>query len=360
MKIIAFPDKYARAYPRNPELQPSGVPCDVGDLLLAPFDTDVHFVAYATDLGCRLSIDLFDEPNVDKVPAANVRMVLAVFDVDDPAVHDSGQPARPEWWTAEKLKLGRLWEAHPNFFTYRSRGGYRIVFELAEAHELRCRRDEDAWKAMYLTWCRYLERRFGIAGDRACKDWTRHFRAPNVVRDGVRQTWETLGDPRRLGAWAPDLADEDRVAPKQRNDSSYGAVSPKQRDDSCYGAVEPVPIADPANTYGRARIASAVEYLRRAPLSIKGQCGRNTMFGVCAALTRRMRLPVDVAADLIEAIYNPRLATAGTATWSHSTPSRHGMSIVERLEQARTTGTIPAGNVLDEATWKRLQLGAVW
>jgi hypothetical protein len=346
MHVVAFPDKYVLGYPKNP-IDPRGVLCELGTLLGAPFDSDAHFVGYATDLRCRLSIDLFTPEHADKIAAANACMTAAIFDVDDPVTHGTDEPARPEWWEAEKAKLSRLREVHPDLFAYRTRGGYRIVFALAQAHALRSHADAAAWRALYLSWRKYLGRRFGIAVDRACADWTRFFRAPNVVRDGVRQEWETAGDPNRIGVWAPELSDEDRVAPKKQGASHYGAVAP-------------VPIADPASVYGRARIARAVEYLRTAPLSIKGEAGRNVMFGICAVLVRRMRLPIEIAAELIDAVYNPRLAAAGTDTWSVSAPSRHGMSIVERLEKARDTGNVPPGNVIDEATWAMYEPGGVW
>jgi hypothetical protein len=342
MKVIAFANKYALGFPKHAGAEP-GSALELGDVLLARFDTDAHLVAYMNEVPCRLTRDLFDAEHADKVNAVDARMTAAVFDVDDPVAHGADQPARPEWWKDEKAKLARLAEAHPDPFAYRTRGGCRIVYALARPPALRRPEDLERWRAGYLSWCKYLARRFGILADQACADWTRFFRAPNVVRDGVRQRWETIGDPRRIGAWAPEIDDADRVAPKDR-------------DGDHYGAVEAVPIADPTNAYGRARITSAVEYLRRAPLSIKGQTGRNTMFAVCTVLARRMRLPVDVAVDLVEAVYNPRLAAAGTDTWSPSSPSRHGMSIRERLEKARTTGNVPPGAVLDEATWTRLQL----
>jgi len=120
------------------------------------------------------------------------------------------------------------------------------------------------------------------------------------------------------------------------------------------GAVEPVAIRDPASPYGRARIEAGVHYLQRAPLSVKGEGGRNTMFAVCCVLVRRLRLPMDVAADLIEAIYNPRLEAVGTSSWSREQPGPHRMTIIERLHKARHTGTIPPGDVPDEETWNIL------
>jgi hypothetical protein len=333
--------KYVGSYPKHPEADARGFAWELGQLFTTALDTDVHFVAYTNDLQCRLSTRIFDPENAAALAAANARMNAAVFDVDDPVAHETGAPARPEWWNAEKDKLSRLWDAHPGFFAYRSHGGYRIDFALAAAVAIRSHEDADTWKVTYVSWCRYLKRRFGISADLACKDWTRCFRAPYVVRDGVRQAWEALGDSACSGVWAPVLEPSDRA-------------TVKKRDPGHYGRVEPVPLPDPSSPYGHARIRGAVEYLRTAALSIQGQTGRNTMFGVCAVLVRRMRLPIDVAEALIEAIYNPRLAEAGTGTWSNA-PSRHGMSITERLEKARDTGHVPPGSVLDEASW--LQLG---
>jgi hypothetical protein len=336
--VIVFPTKFTKSYPKHEQTKSGGVVCSLGTMLATPFETDAHFVAYADDFECRLTSTLFSDEHSDKINAVNARMTAAVFDVDDPVTHSTDEPARPEWWTGEKVKLAQLTTAHPGLFAYRTRGGYRIVGALTTAQPMRSLADADNWKSQYLTWCRYIERRFKIVTDRVCKDWTRFYRAPHVVRGGVPQVWETIGAPAQIGVWAPELRADDMVRQKKRTQEYYGKITP-------------VPIADPDNAYGHARIASAVHYLQSAPLSIKGQEGRVEMFRICTVLVRRMLLPIEVAADIIDAIYNPRLSDAGTATWSRDRLSTHGMSIIERLEKARDTGTTPPGNVLTEEEW---------
>jgi hypothetical protein len=104
--------------------------------------------------------------------------------------------------------------------------------------------------------------------------------------------------------------------------------------DTSAGESELIPL-DADSPSGKRRLDNARRYLcERAPLSIKGCGGRSTFFKVCVMLIRRMRLPVDVAADLIERHYNPRLEAAGTARWSLTNPGPHGMTIVTRLQDA--------------------------
>jgi hypothetical protein len=316
---------------------------DMARILTHRFECDAHFAAYAADIERRHTIRLFQVPeHSDKIERANLRMVLAVFDVDDPIAHKEGLPSTDKWKLEEQPKLQALIDEHPGGFVYTTRGGYRLVYALPEPFPIRRQAHDDAWTAQYKSWIRYLRRRFKVEADGACADWTRFYRAPFVMRDGVAQQPDTFGDPSALGVWAPKLTTGDRV-------------EPKPIDAPDYGTIEPVPIADPSNEYGLSRLSSAVRYLESAPLSIRGQTGRNTMFSVCAYLVRRLRLPLEIAADCIEVIYNPRLAAAGTSTWSRDVPGPHKMTIIERLEKARDTGNIPAGHVMTEAAWSDLQ-----
>lgn len=304
---------------------------DVADALTRRFDDDAHFAPYAANVERRHAIRLLQSPeHADKIASIGLRMTLAVFDVDGPDHNCS-----PEWMSAECDKLHELLKDHPGGFVYMTRGGYRVVFRLADPFPIRCQRDDDRWTARYASWCRYLRRRFQIEADETCSDWTRIFRAPFVVRDGVAQSPDTFGDPANLGTWAAKLTRADIVRPK--------ATKPT------HGAVAPVPIDDPDSPYGQARIASAVEYLERAPLSIEGQRGRDTFFSVCCYLVRRLRLPIDIAADCVDAVYNERLRTVGTTTWSRD-------DIENRLASARdTSSAVPPGHVATEETWTDLQ-----
>ncbi|MBX3260102.1 MAG: hypothetical protein KF782_10455 [Labilithrix sp.] len=339
MQALVFPNKYVLGWPKVDDAR--AVRAEIGDILSSRYSSDAHFVAYAADVERRHTIALFqDRANAGLITRANLRMTLAVFDVDGP------QHATTSAWSAsESEKLPRLFDAHPGGFVYVTRGGYRIVYALAKPSPIRYQADDDAWTARYRSWIRYLARRFEIHADAACADWTRFYRCPHATRDGVLQELGTFGDTRALGPWVPKLERSDRI-------------EPKVIDGAVYGAVEPVPISDPSNEYGQRRIEAAMRYLETAPLSIKHEGGRTTMFKVCAVLVRRMRLPLDLAADCIEAIYLPRLAAAGTAVWSHDTPGPHGMSVMERLEKARDTGHVPPGDIMSEELWNEIQRNA--
>jgi hypothetical protein len=130
---------------------------------------------------------------------------------------------------------------------------------------------------------------------------------------------------------------------------AWPGLRAKPRKAAEYGAVEPVPISDPSNDYGQRRLAGAVQYLDQAALSIEGQRGRDTFFSVCCYLMRRLRLPLDIARDCVEVIYNPRLVAAGTTTWTRE-------DIESRLASARdTSSNVPPGSILDESTWNEIQ-----
>ena len=261
------------------------------------------------------------------------RMVLFVVDVDWPGHNDDG-PATPAWRDEQAPKIDALLAAHPGGFVYESRGGYRLVYGLPAPFPIRSTEDDGRWVARYKGSLRYLERRFGIVGDVACADWTRIYRAPHVVRDGVPQELATRGAPSTLGTWAPVLARGDVVRAKP--------------PAPIHGEVQPVPIQDPANEYGQSRLSGAIHYLERAPLSIEGRGGRDQFFSVCCMLMRRLRLPLDIALDCIDAIYNPRLQAVGTTTWGRD-------EIENRLASARDTSSeVPPGDVFDEETWTEI------
>jgi hypothetical protein len=341
--VIVFPDKYVLGWPENRHHvdDSRAVLAPAGEIMSESFPGDVHFVAYAADVPRRHTIALLQQDRfAELVPVVNLRMALAVFDVDGPG-HKDNLPYTDEQWRDEQPKIAGLLQAHRGGYVYRTRGGYRLVYALPEPYALRRKSDDATWTALYKSWCKYLGRRFAIVADLSCADWTRLYRAPRVTRDGVQEERETIGDARALGSWAPEIAARDRVRPKRVDSAEYGAVQPE-------------PISDPASPYGQARIKAAVRYLTAAPLSVKGEGGRTTMFSVCLVLIRRMRLPLELAADLLEQVYNPRLAAAGTSTWSREAPGEHGGCIMERLLKARDTGTVPIGEVISEGFWNEM------
>lgn len=332
-----FPDRFTSGWPepKDPDSATRAGMVPLGSMLTHRFETDAHLAGYAADVDRRLKIVLFQSPaHADLVNRVNLRMVAAIFDVDDPVTHKLGQPARDEWLSEEREKLPKLLDAHPGAFLYQTRGGYRIVYALREPHPIRCQADDDTWKARYLGWTRYLARAFDIRADENCADWTRLFRLPFVVRQGHgAQTPRTFGNPNALGVWAPKGA------------RPVGA----KRAASIYGGVLPVPIEDPSNEYGQARIASAVQYLERAQLSIQGERGRDKFFVAACYVMRRLRMPLDLAIDLFDEVYNPRLAAVGTEIWSRE-------ELEDRLASAaRTSSKVEPGSILTEAEWREVQ-----
>ena len=193
--FVGLVDRFARGWPEH-ETGWAMRYVSLEAALTTAHDWDAHTVAYSVpSVERRLAgSNVFAE--LDGVP-----MVLLFIDSDDPAVHGTSEPARAEWWADERAKLDRLLADHPGGFAYRTRGGYRIVYRLAEPIVLCSTADAAAWKARYLAWLAHLQATYGIVGDPACQDWTRHYRLPRVRRDGQQQEHETIGDATAIGAW---------------------------------------------------------------------------------------------------------------------------------------------------------------
>lgn len=160
----------------NPDAQRDGFdPHAVWDVpiefaLEYAWPSDVHIVQYqcatVNEIEMRLTKDCIDE--------IHPVMQVLIGDIDAPG------HKRTDEWTAEiEPKL----EACPYTY-YRTRNGYRIVVPLAETFTIDSPARAAEWAARYVAWCDEIERDHGLVLDRACSDWTRIMRAPNVVRDG--------------------------------------------------------------------------------------------------------------------------------------------------------------------------------
>ena len=156
------------------------------------------------------------------------------------------------------------------------------------------------------------------------------------------------GSPHKSGDFYT-VADDSPIAPAPASLLALECLRRQAKPRKEYGAVEPVQIG--TGEYARRRMSAAVEYLRRCPLSIEGRQGRNTFFSVCLALVRWQRLPIDVAARLVDTIYNPRLLAVGTTTWGQD-------ETINRLESARDTASqVPPGDIMSEACWLDIVAG---
>jgi hypothetical protein len=322
---LALKNKFVEGWPDADD--PRCLHVTLPELLTEDFDDDDrHYSQYDCSHPRRHTVAILTDPEL--AAKADVRMVLAVFDVDPP-----GHVPSDEWGDDQANRIDALLEAHPGGYVHATRAGYRVLYTLPSPVPIRTPADAAQWTARYEAWWRYLARRFGIVVDPSLKAWQQPVRAPNTKRDGVFERAVALGDPRAIGVWDPPLTKEDST--------------PMKRVAKTHGAVAPVPIDDPHSDYGQMRIKDAIRYLREAPLSIEGQGGRTTFFGVCCCLMRRLRLPEELAAELVERVYNPRLLEAGTTPWDPG-------DIEVRLESAASTATVvPPGDILCEDMWRR-------
>ncbi len=197
--IPVLRNKYLRSWPKHEQGEPVEY-VELATALSRTYPDDAHFACYSHPA-------LLRRLEVNAVKQLDVSMVAAVFDVDGP-----GHVCEPEWWDSEQPKLNALVAAHP-VCIYRTRGGYRIVGTLPNPVPA------TAWRSIYKSWCRYLERRFAIKADPVA-DWPRLFRLPRATRDGVLQEGEIRGEP---GVWDPELAPED-AEPLAKRDAKILAV----------------------------------------------------------------------------------------------------------------------------------------
>lgn len=201
MNVFVFPTKYASGYPK-PENEVPTLSIAIEDAMTREFDSDAHFTAYQTPINRRV--------NAEAIGAVPIQMTLLVADVDDTL---SKKGARDEWRSIERAKIEKLMEKHPRAFVYETRGGYRIVFKLDEPFEISKPEDKTRWWTKYLAFRTYLLREFLIAIDPACKDFTRLYRLPNVVRDKKRELFPTYGTPEAIESFAIELPIDERVKP---------------------------------------------------------------------------------------------------------------------------------------------------
>lgn len=191
--LVPVMDRFARGYPKYPELVEPGdaaTYAPIGDALQARFSWDAHFAAYSL-------------PEIPRRLASSgafglgPRMVLFVVDVEPPGHTE----VTDQWWALERDRIAQVLADHPGGYAYRTKGGYRILWQLSEPWTLSSRQDAADWSASYLSWLQYLAAKYSIRGDDTCSDWTRLYRLPLVTRGGEAQEPWTQGDPTSIGTW---------------------------------------------------------------------------------------------------------------------------------------------------------------
>lgn len=168
----------------------------LSDALLSRHDTDAHAVAYHVP-GEEVSPRLNGESLSYLVSSGAEPMLSVVFvDVDNPG-HDpwTGGPSGDAACAGLAALLAR---APTGAGGYTTRAGARLVWRLREP--LPARRATAFLDALI----RYLVS-IGIPADSACKDWTRLYRLPYVVRDGVAQSPIVALDSLGFLDWTPPV-----------------------------------------------------------------------------------------------------------------------------------------------------------
>lgn len=269
--------RHARAWPAHAE-QPCRICTRKGNTCHGPdpaehfgfveafsqaFDDDAHFVAYTIDEDMQHRLDY---GAIGRVP-----IVMALFVVDvEPANH---APRTKAWDDDQGPRIERA--IADGAFFYSTRGGYRLVWKMAVGFGIETKQDAEDWKASYLGALAEVEARYGIIGDKACKDWTRLYRLPFVVRDGVQQETET-SDVLSVGVFG------------------FTRVHAPAVDTRL------APVASDATPPSEALIQHVRERLKRHGPAIEGHGGDQHTYEACAIVCRGFDLPDDVACMLLD------------------------------------------------------------
>lgn len=180
----------------------------LSEALTSIYTTDAHTAAYsAPTIPRRLGLDAVKQAQAVVDLNGGVDMVLALFDVDR---HDTGDVET--WWVEEKRKLASLLSHHESGFVYRTRGGYRIVYQICPIL-IGTAGDAAKWTRRYLAWCVHMKIRYNIECDLACSEWVRLYRLPHATREDSQlpEQLETIGDHNQVGFWEPALSEFDWV-----------------------------------------------------------------------------------------------------------------------------------------------------
>lgn len=224
---VLVPNQKTSGYPKK-KIKLNTGPLEA--LLLGEYTHDAHFVQYGVCDSAgpyRYNGDVFGALEKD-----SIEMVAVAIDVDSPAKKSTVLGAVDEWWDGERPKVQRLLVDHPGF-AYRTQGGYRVVWTLAQSVALSNSDDAGTWRKNYLAFLAYLERVFGIVSDPACNDWNRLFRVPFGRRDGEQKTVrrETIGALAPFDAFAC-ITEADRQAARKSNAKTFDKVSKAKRKDA--------------------------------------------------------------------------------------------------------------------------------
>ncbi len=213
-RIAVAPNKYARGFQPGQE-KPREVyrVVELREALEHVYFTEAHLVSYLVAGATR-------QPRINKpgLDAFGKRLWVEVFfcDVDNPA---------HAFWTDETFEAARQQDlALPSLQTagiYYTRRGRRIVQPLAEPLDVR------VVERFLRRWLKQLEVE-GLAVDWNCRDWTRHFRLPNVPREAGGRS-RCLDLTRMVPIQLAPLQVEEDDSPPKHQPRPPGASAPRAR-----------------------------------------------------------------------------------------------------------------------------------
>ncbi len=147
------------------------------------------------------------QPRVAKDSVGWLASEVSTVPVTTAFFADVDNPGHADWTDEYRAEFERLWLTAPSLQTagvYHSRRGWRVVQPLERPIPV------TESEAYLHRWMRQLDAE-GIRLDHACKDWTRYFRMPHVLRDGKPYRSPVV----RLERMAPialDPIDPERIA----------------------------------------------------------------------------------------------------------------------------------------------------
>ena len=189
------PDKYANGISsvHGPHLDRNGQhfnpvgqwKYDLREALETSYDSDSHFVCY--DIDGEESIPLIKKQALPSIRSEGKEVVLNTIALDwDTPGHVPLTSDLLGTFLAKLYEVSALDETLGAWYCfYTSRKGCRVIYRLKDPVKADV---SEQYIATLLT----DFKKNGLEFDEACKDWTRRFRLPKVVRDGTRTEHEGL------------------------------------------------------------------------------------------------------------------------------------------------------------------------
>lgn len=196
-KALILPTKFVRGWaggPLGPETRTHAL-MNIREALVQTWTTDAHFAPYFVP--DEDAIPRLNQPAVSflRDSGAEVLISMLVLDVDCPEAHESEAPAPTAWRRGQLMALKRTpWWSTAGY--YETRGGYRLLWELAEPMS-------PEQFAPYLQGFVRALSGYGIQADEL-KDWNRIYRLPFVNRDGTQQQPEVNFESFSTLSWQPN------------------------------------------------------------------------------------------------------------------------------------------------------------